>query len=212
MKRSVTYLGLLSFAMIGCAGVPSKGQFTHVGEADPVFEKQVNKRIKDVKKLYEAPEAEVKVFIDSLPEGVVYSDGVMSVADGYKHELLGKFSASPDAIVYYAGISYAFKYKAAWRNAYCNFHSVIPPLMYSPTYWAAGCFVSGTLPHEELINSAKNIALSAGGDMVLGSFMASRPEKSTALGFSGWILKMDPQFKGKPIKSKPKELKEKAKA
>jgi hypothetical protein len=205
MKLTASLLCLMM--LTGCAGVVTKGIFSHVGEADPTQEKQINNEIAQIKKKYEPPKEEVKVFIDTIPEGLVYQNHTLSVADGYDHKLLGKFSAAPDPFIYYAVYSNAFKYKDPWRNAYCNFHAVIPFLFLSPTFWVAGCYPSNVVPHEDLINTAKNVAVSAGGDMVLGSYSGSRPDKSTAIGFSGWVVKMDKQFKGKAIKSTPTKIK-----
>ncbi len=184
---------VLSSALSGCTGTRARGIYFHTGEANPKLEKSINDGFKEASKARTPVDPDAKVLIDMVPEGMSFSNDVLSVDEGYAHEIKGKFKLLP-----------------LGTGSVCQVRMVIEYTLVigliDPSYYVM-CTANTT--HEGLIDEAKRMASEAGGDLVIGSYLVSNPQKSIAYGLSGWIIQMDPKLKGKPLDLRPTDMKSK---
>lgn len=199
MMRFAGLFGMF-FLMLssGCASVYMRASFHHIGEADPT----IDQRVKDeYEAQYTQPyqgQENIKVLVNSIPEGLSWSDGLISNKEGYQHQILGSFSlgaswgAFPD-------------YKQSWRKYVCYWQE---PLVWVtlavwylvPTYYP--CYTTSMRPKEEIIAEVKRLTGIAGGDLAVIQYGGVDPEEpSLASSAGGFIIKLDPRLKREGYKT-----------
>lgn len=198
----------LSTLSTGCAALKIKPiSYTSFGEADPSKDKAVLERYTQLLKS-PAPRPEVKVLVDTVPEGVEVKDGSITVDKDSAHTLVSKFTiASPGGVFP--------DYQQTWRKPVCYWQT---PLVLAtgfiwaavPTFWP--CFYSSGMTREELIEATKTLAQSAGANLVVLSYLGNSTE-DVVYGGAGFLLSTDlSTFDPKKTKPKDKDSKPMAKA
>jgi hypothetical protein len=186
---------VLAVTATGCFGtLKPRMEWRGAGEADPGRDRGVETQFHDTsgKALEAAPATQpaVKVMLETIPEGIELKENVLSVKDGYQHQILGRFNLKGDA-GFFPG------YEAGWKGPVCYPQRVLALLtlgvwMLVPTSYP--CNVSDRREKEYWIDQAKQAAASAGGDLVLGHYLAEG--KEDAWGIEGFVLKADPAATG----------------
>lgn len=172
-----------------CATLRPKPQYTAFGEADPAGDQQVIDRYKALMDSNdESAGQSVKVLVDTVPEGIELKEGLIKVADGYNHEIVGKFALVPQV-----GTPMWFsEYESTPRKAIC--WPQVPLVWVTLTLWLVVptswvCYGSSVTSKPEFISYVKRLGAAAGGNMVILSMVANQDEVASGTGF---ILKLDP--------------------
>jgi hypothetical protein len=170
----------------GCAALkPRPTQFTSFGEADPVRDRSVLDRVDALDETREQ-RPEVKVLVDTLPDGIELSDNTLKLVDGAPYELVGKF-------VLGNRLDFFPDYKDGWRKGLC--YPQLPLVVISiftwavvPTYWP--CIPSYGMTRAEAIDTAKTLAWSAGANLVLLTYRGADAGEQIG-GGQGFLIKTD---------------------
>jgi hypothetical protein len=199
----VVGMALALFTM-GCGAVTSRMTFQGFGEADMERDQAIVERFAQSRDA-EEPHAEVKVLLDTIPEGITTDEGSFSVEEDYQHEILGKFAMLPGAgdvlMVWFAD------YEDGWRKGLCYWQ--VPLTWITLTLWnvVPTSYPCHTLPFRSkiaIIRDLKRAAAVAGADTVIASFIGATQDE--AYGAGGIMIRIDPRLKDdmktKPFKSK----------
>ena len=148
----------------------------------------------------------VVVLIDTIPEGIVVHEGVIRVADGYQHQILGKVRVTPNNHVSLIALFGFPDYESSWRKPFCYPQTV---LTYATlTLWAMlvptsyFCYGAAGISDETVEAKLRAAAVAAGGDLVLAS-MIRVGSSEKVFGAAGLIVKMDPRMRGGALKTSP---------
>jgi hypothetical protein len=153
------------------------------------------------------PSAEhVVVLLDTIPEGIAVKDGIVRVADGYQHEILGKVDVTPNNHVSMIALFGFPDYESGWRKPYCYPQTV---LTYATlTLWALvvptsyPCYGAPGITEESVERKLRAAAVAAGGDLVLASVLRVG-NSDKVFGAHGLIVKMDPRMRAGALKTSP---------
>ncbi|MFK7785259.1 MAG: hypothetical protein AB8B56_09090 [Crocinitomicaceae bacterium] len=195
MRKTIILLIGVIFIQ-GCASIKTKSDFTIVGDADPAREIEINKEYKKSKAIAE----EVRLLINQIPEGIEYNDGIISISDGYNHDIIGSFKLLNNINV---GLFCFSNYRSntakyfAYPQVILSYLTLTLWSSLSPTAWP---FLGTRLKKVDAINDAKQLAHVAGGDLVIASYLF--PDGQYVAGLIGWVVKVDPNFKPDEIKIK----------
>jgi hypothetical protein len=197
-------LMLLTAALVstvGCFGaVHPSLSYRKFGEADPQAERKVTENF-EAHLAPTSPDAKVKVLVNSIPEGIEVSAEVISVKQGYQHELLGRFTLGK------GGSAWSFPdYEAGWKKGYC--YPQTPLHWFTLGIWgllpiAYPCNVPNLRPKEYWLDQAREVARTVDGDVVMGSYVGEGEDE--AYGFSGVVLKRDPKLEDLKATPLPKQ-------
>ena len=207
MKLYFQLVGVLlaSSFFLGCQTVEIKDElvssFSYMGEANFEQERKIRKDFKkSLEKQTPVKKGDVKVLIDAIPEGVSYSDGIISVKEGYKHEIVGKFTIQRDFSALFWQQYWIMDYESPVANVLCNVQAPLKALtlgiwsVYSPTYWL--CWPKFKYTPERATKDVARLAKSADGNLAITSFVKIIPsdidEDIAVISMSGFILKIDP--------------------
>ena len=192
-----------------------------MGESNHQFERKVRKQFKEsIEKQSPVETSSVKILVDAVPEGIVYSNGQISVKDGYKHNIIGKFNIYLDkSELEFQNRLWVFNYESLVGNILCNIQTPFKIVtlsfwvLLSPTYLP--CHPEFIYNHEQANTDIARLSLIAGGDLVITSYEQRIPydidKDPVVYSSSGFIIKMDPRMKGKgKLKTTPKNLKKKS--
>ena len=192
----------LAVILASCGHLRSTPRYTSYGEADPDKDDQIVERYFDLK----GTNKKIKVLIDTIPEGIVINGGNIINESGYDHKLLGQIylsnSRSGDI-----PLGFSHQYRTGWRNPYCK--AQVPLIWVTAMIWAIivplnyPCRV-GASTKAEILEDVKVITAAAGGDMAIVSYI--NWGQKDVFGAIGYIIKMDPKFQGKQIKTKKQDL------
>ena len=204
MPHSRWFLPLLALFLCNCATLRTQLRYSGFGEADFSRDRAVTERFKDSR---DEPAPQVKVLVDTVPEGLSVKDGLLRVEEGYSHEILGKFSLLPQNPV----ISiYAFAdYEDGWRKVLC--YPQIPLVWLTLSIWPLvptfyPCYGSVTQRREKLLDDVKRITQAAQGDVAIVSFgLSPNLDPEEAFGAAGYILRLDPRTGLGKTQSVPKQ-------
>ncbi len=203
---TMTRLAIFASASValftGCATTKATANFSRFGEADPSGDRGIVERYISATKAAE-PLGDVRVLIDTVPEGIEVKDSAVTVQDGYSHKVIGKFSLVPSGIPFYTLLTFA-DYESEWLKPYCYWQ--VPLTWVTLTVWswlpiAYPCYASGSRSLESWITDAKRLATSAGGDLIVGRYLGTNGE--SAGGFQGVVIAVDPAMKKAELKTKP---------
>jgi hypothetical protein len=199
---------LLSSLSTGCAALKVKPTaYTSFGEADPGKDKAIVERYSELLKSTE-PRPEVKVLVDTVPEGVDVKDGAITVDKESPHTLVAKFSIGAPG-------GFFPDYKQSWRKGLCYWQTpLVVATLFAwaavPTYWP--CFSSSAMSRQDLIEATKTLAWSAGANLVVLSYVGASTDEAV-YGGVGFLLSTDlSTFDPKKTKPKDKDSKPMAKA
>jgi hypothetical protein len=208
MWRFGLLITLLLALSAGCATVRPPAEYLATGQADPEKEQEVREKFAETNP--EEPAKDVDVFVDTIPEGFGYADGVLSVQEGYQHQVLGKFELPGGGSImdYYP---WGFTdYKEGWRKGLCYWQV---PLGYATLFvWtfvfpaSYPCMATGVMTKVELLRYIRQLAKSAGGDTVIFSYTSAHNDKAT--GAVGFVIRKDPRFTDQKMESKPMQMDE----
>jgi hypothetical protein len=203
LLRVILTLGAL--LLCNCAAINPSMKYQSFGEVDVQRERDVLSKYRELRDTSEgsAAKPEVKVLVDTMPEGLELKDGILTVTDGYSHEIVGKFTLGPGRGAGVTGVLWFADYKSVAHKVACYPQVLLTWVtmgiwFLSPTSYV--CWGNTLMEKEELIDHLKVIARSAGGDLVMTSISSYEPE--TAYGASGFIIKRDPNSQ----KSRPQKL------
>ena len=203
----------------GCQTVEIKDElvstFSYMGEANFQQERKIRKDFKkSLEKQTPIKKGSVKVLIDAIPEGVSYADGVISVKEGYKHEIVGKFTIQRDFNALFWQQYWIMNYESPVANVLCNAQAPLKVLtlgiwtVYSPTYW--GCWPKFKYTPEQATDDVARLAEVADGNLAITSFFRIVPsdidEDVAVINMSGFILRIDPRMKNGKLKTSPQKL------
>ncbi len=171
----------------GCAATYSKAQYFAIGEYNPKANEAVEK---EYRRLQEAPPPDagnVKVLFETVPEGIKYEKGTVSVEKGYPVQIVGKFTLFGPS-----GGPWKFAdYKSTGRKALC--YPQVPLTWITLGIWALvmptayPCWARGFKTEEEWIEHLKLLTVAAKGNLVV----AMRGRGGAAEGF---IFAAEPQY------------------
>ncbi len=135
---------------------------------------------------------DIVVFVQTLPDGFSYQHGITSVEEGWNHSLLGNFILTPK---YDPGLfTVPFRrYEDGWRKGLC--YPQVPLHWASFGLWALvptdyPCHAEILRKKEKLIQDARVLAHTAGGDAAIVYFIS--PKGDRALGLRGVVVRLDP--------------------
>jgi hypothetical protein len=194
--KSLCLALVFAIGFSGCAIVRPRTTFVGLAEANP-------RRDQDLVSGYRhAPvnTAEVRVLIDTLPPGVEMASGEIQIQQGYSHRLIGRFSLDGGQRKGLAALRGFPNYRAGWKKGYCYPQTVLTYLtlfiwsILPPSY---PCYASATVPKEDLVNDMKALAAASGGDVVVAGYQEGADDR--AKGATGFILAVDPRFRGQPL-------------
>lgn len=188
---------------VGCAGLRPKGNFTAMGEANPEKDEEVMKAYKTTGDQVIGTDA-VTVFMDTIPEGITFSDGKVGVEAGYNHEVLGKFDMTADGghIMFMSLMGFP-DYRSSGMKTFCypqtvlNYLTLTMWMWFSPTAWPCYAKIGGS--RTEMLGDIRNLVHNAGGDLAIAGYVTGYDGK--VWGASGYVIKMDPKLKGKKLKT-----------
>ncbi len=190
----------------GCAAVTPSIAFNAAGASDPVRDRAVRKALEDALDSSEEMKGEadsIQIFAGTIPEGLVLKDAVMSVAEGYSHQIIGKISLrAPNGLVGFSD------YRAGWKKPYCYPQVVIGMgifTYYLPTYWPF-CFADAQPDLEYWMKDIRSVAHKMGANMVVGSYLGMNKDGLSAAGFDGVLILADPRALGKKSEPVPTKI------
>jgi hypothetical protein len=202
MRFATLFISTCALLLSACGAVRSEPRFQAFGEADLERDARV---IEEFRKSRDggASHDDVKVLLDTVPEGIKTSEGSFSVEDGFAHVILGKFTLIPGR-----GLGYWFTwfpdYEDSWRKGVCYWQ--IPLHWVTMGLWAMvptsyPCFTTPARSKISLVRDAKTLAAASGADTVIVSFVGANQEE--AVGAAGLLIRLDPRMKSDGIKTKP---------
>ena len=137
--RTILFTIVMALAVVcgsGCATTYlTEGTVSHFGDADPEKDKETLERYLDKvsdQKLAKSIKTEIRVLVDTIPEGLNYHDGNLSVEKGYDHKIIGKFSlgeagGSPTLINLIVPHGRAFpNYRQTWLDLGLELSLILP--------------------------------------------------------------------------------------
>ncbi|MDB4940546.1 MAG: hypothetical protein JWP97_80 [Labilithrix sp.] len=166
---SAASLALAAGALLvlnGCAPTYSAATFRRMGEYDPRADEAVSHRYRELQEVPPARPAEVRVLLDTLPEGVAIDGNVVSVRPGYPLTILGHYDLQGPV-----GGPWSFPdYKSTGRKVYCYWQA--PLSWVTLGLWALVVPVSypcwtKDLTREEWASELRTLAIAAGGNLVV---------------------------------------------
>ncbi len=187
---------------MACAPLVPNVRYQAMGAADPARDHRISDAIDSDDKL--GASDSVSVFVDTIPDGIDVSSGVMRVAPGYQHKILGKVLVTQNVHVALIALLGFPDYATPWRKPYCypqtilnyatlTLWSLVVPISY-PCYGRPG------IVEEDAIATLKRAGAAAGGDTVLASYLRLNDR---IYAVSGVILKLDPRVKSKEKTDSP---------
>jgi hypothetical protein len=198
MRKIVSLALLLSIGSLGCGAIRPHVVYTSFGQADPEKDESVVKAYE--KGSEKTSDDDVVVLVDTIPEGIEIGLGTITIKDGYRHQLVGKFGVNPGFGGGPLALYWFADYETGWRKGYCYPQVVLNWLTLS--LWMAVplsyvCNGDASLTKAAVIRQTKALARSAGGNLVImgwsGAGIDSNP--NVVWGASGFILRADPKFK-----------------
>ena len=211
---------ILLFALLAScqtAFVTDEVQVTYKLFGEPDFEKEKKVRKKMARGLESGKKSKKKpkILIDSIPEGLNYRDGILSVVEGYNHKIISKFALTKDVDALLFSAYWIVNYENDFLNVYCNAQAPLKVvtlgiwMMYSPTYWV--CFPRIYYTQETALDHVRYLAEIAGSDLILTNFLtretADPDDLIDVVSLHGFLVKVDPKLKGKKLKTKPQVFK-----
>lgn len=186
IKRCLLVAAVVSST--ACATVHARPSFSAFGEADPEIDAQVlNAFVAARDEPLDEDEAAIKVLIDTLPDGVELNDGVLRVKEGYPYELLGRFRLDPAAgnTLFFADYTSSARKGFCWPQVVLSWVTLGIWAIIVPTSYP--CWGSSETSRRELIAEVKRFAHTAGGNLVIASYVQGT-SPNTAFGAYGFIL------------------------
>jgi len=167
LGRSVV-LVCIGIGLAGCGTVKTMPDLSLYGEANPELERN---HIKAYKKNKAIDVNEVKVLVDTVPEGISVNDGQISSESDYEHEVIGHFSFRPDYKRQDSDALDAFtNYKTGWRKAVC--YPQVPLRYVTLGLWkiiptSYPCYGSISQSKEDMISEAQKLTKITGVFLIL---------------------------------------------
>lgn len=183
----------LACASMACAPLRSNVRFQGMGAANPTRDREISEAIDDDRK--PGPDS-VTVLVDTIPDGIDLSTGVMRVAQGYQHQILGKVMLTANVHVSLIALMGFPDYATTWRKPYCypqtilNYATLMLWSLVVPTSYV--CYGKVGIDEEDAVATLKRSGAAAGGDTVLASYLRLYDR---IYAVSGVILKLDPRVK-----------------
>ena len=205
-------LGALCIGLTGCATLNPVVNVTSLGEANPAHDEEIAERFEATINADAPVDGSVRVLVDTVPEGLTYSDGQLSVDEGYAHEVLAHFEMttydgffSRPTFWFTAGF---FDYEAAWRRGLCWWQ--VPLEWVTLGFWTAvptsyPCHPTMFREKEAWVESVKALANAAGASSAIMSYIDA--DQQEAKGVVGFLIKLDPKVLVGRFKTRPMELK-----
>lgn len=177
-----------------CAPLRPDVRYQALGAANPERDQRVSDQIDSHDK--PAGSDGVIVLVDTIPEGIDVSSGVMRVAPGYQHKILGKVQLTANVHVSLIALLGFPDYASSWRKPYCypqtilNYATLTLWSLVMPASYV--CYGKPGIPEEDAVATLKRAGAAAGGDAVLASYLRLNDRIYLV---SGVILKVDPRMK-----------------
>jgi len=204
-------LGAFCMGLTGCATLNPVVNVTSLGEANPAHDEEIAESFEETINSDEPVDGSVRVLVDTVPEGLTYSDGQLSVDEGYAHEVLAHFEMkSYDGVLFPTFYFTAgfFDYEAAWRRGLCWWQ--VPLEWVTLGFWTAvptsyPCHPTIFRSKAAWVESVKALAQSAGASSAIMSYVDA--DQQEAKGTVGFLIKLDPKVLVGRFKTRPMELK-----
>jgi hypothetical protein len=197
---------VLQLASVGCATVHPKITYQGFGEADPEGDHRVMENYRKSRET-KVSKQEVRVLVDTLPEGLVLEGKTLKTQDGYQHNVLGKFAVSPKGPVGPWGLLVFPDYRQSWRKGYCYWQAPLGWLTIG--IWpffvplAYPCWPTPVTGARRVLSAVRNLVKSAGGDMAVIGYIR---HDGRIFGATGFAIRIDPRMRGKKLKTRPTKL------
>jgi hypothetical protein len=194
---------MLLHSMSACAAIIPTAEFTGYGDANPERDIEIAERF-EANETPIAESAKIRVLIDTIPEGLVFDDGQLSVTEGYAHEIRGKFSLRNSGLLGFYFFAWFFPYEDDWRKGLCYWQ--VPLEWVTLGLWSVvptsyPCHPDRRLEKKAWVSYARALALEADADGVIMSYIFS--DRKNAHGASGFLIVLDPRMKAGSLKTKP---------
>lgn len=204
-------LGAFCVGLTGCATLNPVVNVTSLGEANPAHDEEIAERFEETINGDDPVDGSVRVLVDTVPEGLSYSDGQLSVDEGYAHEVVAHFEMTTydgflfPTFYFTAGF---FDYEAAWRRGLCWWQ--VPLEWVSLGFWTAvptsyPCHPTMVRSKAAWVESVKALAQAAGASSAIMSYVDA--DQQEAKGTVGFLIKLDPKVLVGRFKTRPMELK-----
>lgn len=203
MTRRIAWI-LPLLATTGCATLKPAYSFTGMGEVDPARDREVIARMTAAHDDKSSATPEVKVLLNTVPEGIDMSGNTIKVEPGYAHRILGRFGIAQKSGLFYLVAGF-FDYEDTWRKGVCYWQ--VPLEWLTVGFWSVVptsyvCHPSlGLRDKADVVTEVKKAAAAAGADMVIMSFLAATNDEAN--GALGLLVRMDPRFKSGGMETKP---------
>jgi len=205
-------LGALCIGLTGCATLNPVVNVTSLGEANPSRDEEIAERFEEATSDDEPVDASVRVLVDTVPEGLTYADGQLSVDEGYAHEVVAHFEMTTDGgflnfPTFWFTASF-FDYEATWRRGLCWWQ--VPLEWVSLGFWSVvptsyPCHPTIFRSKAAWVDSVKALAQAAGASSAIMSYIDA--DQKEARGTVGFLIKLDPKVLVGRFKTRPMELK-----
>lgn len=194
-------------ALTGCSSLEQIPDFSQFGAADPTAEAKVLDNY-NLEKKKRPSSQDVMVLIDTVPEGIDVNDNQISTASGYNHKVIGRFTLAPD-------------YKNDFMNSLGRFpdyesngikwlcYPQVPLYYVTFSLWSIvplsyPCYGSIKSSKETILDKAKIMTASAGGDLAVVSYL--KGDGAETVGALGYVIKLDPRSNKQNLKTKKATL------
>jgi hypothetical protein len=170
--------------LVGCGHVYPRANFKMYGAFDPMQGARISKQFKTEQRDPAVAEPDVAFMIDTLPEGIEITNGVMAAKPGYPYTIVGTMAISASGTGYPSIIFDDFTdvgHKVlCWPQVPLMWASLTLWIV-SPTVWP--CFVSGRWETPAMMRQAKLLAHAMGGNLIVGqaAIDPAKPEKMGAV-------------------------------
>jgi len=189
----------------GCGHLQLKADYSHMGEEDPGLNARIQTQYQAERDSKPISRNEVRVLVDSIPEGLSVNDGVISNQEGYNHKIFGRFSLNPN--------HRAFPdYEQGWRKGVCYWQVPLTWItlgiwMTVPTYYP--CYTTSYNSKEMILDEVRRLVRIVGGDLAVITYHGvDRDDPTLAIGVSGFVLRLDPRLKDGNFKTQQQTLNE----
>ena len=192
--------------LTACGTLKPHYVFVGAGEVDPGRDHDVVERVKEAHG-DTSPPPDVKVLMNTIPEGIDASGMTIKVEADYNHKILGTFQILPQRGMFYF-TAWFYDYEDTWRKGVCYWQAPLEWLTLGFWSLVPTSYVchpsSGYRTKVEVVEDVKRAAAAAGADLVIMNFLGAKDDD--AMGATGLLIHMDPRFKAGEIKTKPGEV------
>jgi hypothetical protein len=179
-----------------------------VGEANPERDEQIAERFEDAPSAQQPADEQVHVLVDTVPEGLTYADGQLSVDKGYDHEVLASFEMK--TIERHATFWFTaqfFAYEDTWRRGLCWWQ--VPLQWVTLGFWSVvptsyPCHPTAYRSKAAWVESVRTLAEVADATGVIMTY--ADDDQKEALRTLGFLVRLDPKVLGGHLKTQPVKM------